>query len=136
MRYLTRKSVVIGCAGLASLLVCLSIIWIFRPLVSSVTPDRLQVGVTTEAEVDAMFGPPIQGKTRVLTPEQARSRGLPARPDGEPITITEKLWWYDDDHIIELEIDERGIVICCRGPGAGGHSPLNQRRRRLRELFE
>jgi hypothetical protein len=72
--------------------------------------------VTTEAEVEAWFGSPAESCPLVLKPGEAEARGLPDRPDGQPITIAYNMWWYDYDHLMAVEVDENGLVISSRGP--------------------
>jgi hypothetical protein len=100
---------------------------------------EVREGLTTEAEVEAWFGPPCHSGVFVLDQHMARLRGLPDRTDGQPVAVALKHWWHDDDHIMELEIDDAGLVIRCRGPSI--NPPRSAIRRWWREtarpyLFE
>jgi hypothetical protein len=128
----THKPVaIVASIGAALLLVCLAVVW------HDSLPDHrhhyeiIQEDVTTDTEVEAMFGPAIEEYYSELTPPEAHLRGFPVRPDGS-MTVTMKVWWYDDDHFFQLGFDERGIVILkgCRSICP----PRSAIRRRLREL--
>jgi len=87
--------------------------------------DQIQIGVTTEAKVEEMFGPAIVSTTDVITPSQASRLGVSQRADGQPIIVTYKQWWYNDDHYFQLTIDERAVVVRNSGLCRTGHkSPI------------
>jgi hypothetical protein len=112
----SRRAIVVRCLAVALLLVGLGVGWRLAHPRSAHSWKDVREGVTTEAEVEAWFGPPAQSGVMVLTPDMARMRGIPERPDGQPVNVALKHWWYDDDHFVELEINDEGMVICYRGP--------------------
>jgi hypothetical protein len=121
MRRWPKKPLVGACIGVALLLGFLFLgvsinVWLRLPADLRDSWKRVQEGVTTEAEVEALVGPPVMTGTRLLTPEMARVRGLAEGPDGQAVTVTLNYWWYDEHHIMETEVDDRGVVIRCHGP--------------------
>ncbi len=112
-----RRAIVVRCIAVALLLVGLGTAWwLAFPHRPSHSWKDVRAGVTTEGEVEAWFGPPAEFWPLVLKPGEAEARGLPARPDGQPITLAYNMWWYDGDHFMALEVDDNGLVIRCGGP--------------------
>ena len=136
MRNYRRHVVVVCCVVTVLLLMPLMAMW-FR-LDSDVRRkyDMIKEGVTTETEVDSMFGPSVQASPEVLSPDSAQRRGLTVPGDDRPIIVTIKQWWYDDDHILELEIDARGVaVVKCLPAPTLPRSPTRRSIKRLESWF-
>jgi len=101
----------------------------------------------TEAEVEAIWGPPV-----LIGANPSRLDGKPIRmqpdePGGWPhqrlpyeqcvLIKTEKCWWYDDDHVFWVYFDENGVVVKKSSPAI--NPPRSTFRRwwnRVREFFE
>src|SRR5437899_77483 len=121
MRRWPKNPVLVACIAIAVLLGFLFLgisinVWLRLPADPRDSWKRVQEGVTTEAEVEALFGPPVMTSQMPLTPDEAHLRGLAEGPDGQPVTVTVNYWWYDEHHIMETEVDDRGVIIRCRGP--------------------
>jgi hypothetical protein len=101
--------------------------------------DKIEAGVTTEAQVDTLFGPPFGIGTHEPTPVMRNRLGIPDQPDGQPVILMVKEWYYDDENIFEVYFDAQGIVVDKGGPAVA--PPRSAIRRWWREkvkplLFE
>lgn len=113
MGYVQRNPVVASWIGVSFLLllVCWSIVWGFWRPDPHDDYDRVQLGMT-EAEVDAIYGPPIMTSTHHLTKDGRVIEWLPDAADAQPVTIeTMKAWWYDGRHVFWVRFDETGILV-------------------------
>ena len=136
MRYLLRHPVIASCLGVALLLGYVILALLFQPGNDKPTFEAVEIGRTTDADVETMFGPPFQTWPMALTPDQVRRRGLQERGDGQPVIVTCKQWWRDECSWY-AEIDDAGIVVEFGGPSvAPPRSPIKRWWRRQLERFE
>ncbi len=97
MKRLTRKPLLLA-AAVGVLLICVLMIWSpFRPTQEH-SWKEVREGVTTEAEAEARFGPPASSRVSIVDRHLVNS------------------WWYDDDHYMQLEIADTGVVVRVYGP--------------------
>ena len=100
MRYISSRPVLAGCFFLALVLSLVALgWWLVRPSRPRHSWDEVQVGVTTDAELGAWFGPPVQVGPSWLFIE------------GERITTICKHWWREDHSDMEVMINEKGVVV-------------------------
>jgi hypothetical protein len=87
----------------------------------------VEIGVTSRAEVVELFGPPIRSSSRTLRSEKAQRPGLRNKQNELDRQVTFEYWWYDGDHVIEIEFDEEGTVVSKNGPVyEGPRSPIRR----------
>lgn len=128
MRYITGKTPIKTFIGILLFLICCGVFQHFREpdpqqrLCTWLKADQrnfnawMHEGLTTEAEVEHLFGCPIRTSALNLSPDQAKLRGIPLGPNGQSIIVFIKVWPYDDGNNFNLEIDERGVVVRSNGP--------------------
>jgi hypothetical protein len=108
--------------------------------------ERIQPGMT-EAEVEALWGPPalehadptgFDGKPIRMQPDERDGWTNPRLPYEQRIIIKiERSWWYDDEHVFWVFFDEADLVVTKSSPGINPpRSAIKRLLRRLRELFE